>query len=987
MYTQGSSEFNTLIETPNNQSLIKRLVLVDDGTEIENVLSVNLVSSSSQDELQIGTTNMAYIEVSAVTDKILTNREVRLECGVKLSNGTIEYAPIGVYTIQKPKGDIDGISFKANDKMQKFEKPYISSLTYPTTSDKVLEELCNMCGVELATHIDNPISISEKLDGYTCREMLGYIAGIHAKFACFDRLGKLNLRWYSNIPIEKKIGLIYKFSKAENDFTVSKIELAKDAETKYTSGSGFGVVYHSNPLATQEIADSIFSKLNGFTYNATSLDILDDIRLDLGDVIKVTYLDGMDYLVPCMSLKQNFSQGSTTIEAYSKTEEENEYKYTGPTTKYIERVAHELLIANRIIATKVDAEYVQAHAITTDNLEAITANITNLVVEQIKGQYADIHLANIDIADIGQFFADSGLLKDVTIVEGHITGELDAVRINADVIKTGTLSVDRLLVTGKDSIVYQINVDSSGLTKAELEDEVYQKYLNGTNIVANSITATQLNVSEIFADKTVTNTLFAQNITATGTITGATLIGANADIEKGNIGGFSISENRLVSTNSEGNTVVLDPKGEDVRGCSVYVYSSNDDRPYGITTSGGIVAKSLYVFGGSSFYEPTEFLSGIRVTGTVLCNTIKTYQGIQVPMGQGGTYLDSVTNKDRASIYVYNASATNSYHPIITAMTSSGHTWNLGAIGDVFGFSAFKSDRATNGVDYYCWWDIAQGYMGTNFKVRATRFEFGSNFEFGLDPLGQVWASNIYIGKGSAYYVFNSSGTAINSIYMDTSNILRFGYGAGTIYVGLHGTTSRTMIFGTRIDFCANTAGTSETNPALSLVSGAGGANLYFRPTSTQGVATYLGDVSYRFNTVYCQTLDQSSDKNDKKNICDISDKYIELWDKLSVKTFRYINDDKIVRVGLIAQDVEEWALKVGLTLEDCGFIGKRYVDNDTYKGYKYSLDYISMAMITMAKVKQIVDIINQHDKRIQDLEDEIAILKSLINHMQSQYA
>jgi hypothetical protein len=140
------------------------------------------------------------------------------------------------------------------------------------------------------------------------------------------------------------------------------------------------------------------------------------------------------------------------------------------------------------------------------------------------------------------------------------------------------------------------------------------------------------------------------------------------------------------------------------------------------------------------------------------------------------------------------------------------------------------------------------------------------------------------------------------------------------------------------------------------------------------------GDISAR-------TVSQTSDRNDKKDIEDISDKYIELWDKLSVKTYRYINDDKVVRVGLIAQDVEEWALKVGLTLEDCGFIGKRYIDNDIYKGYKYSIDYISMAMITMAKVKQIVDIINQHDKRIQELEDEIAILKARINHMQSQYA
>lgn len=547
MYTLGSAEFNQIIETPNNKAIKSRLVLLDDNTIIDKIKSLILYSASCSQELQIGTTNMAYIDAEVESNLILTNREVRLECGVELSDGTVEYIPMGVFTIQKPQGDIDFVKFTANDRMQKFDYPYSSTLTYPTTDKAMLEELATMCGVTLATHIDNPITIDKALDGYTRREVLGYIAGLHGKFACFNRNGELELKWYNTDSlITKNIGLIWGFEKSDEDFTVSKIEVAKNNETTLTSGNGYGVVQHSNPLATQEIVNDLFASLNGFTYNASVVDILDDIRLDLGDVIKVTYLDGKDYLVPCMSIKQDFTQGGTNIESFAKSDTENTYRFTGPTVQYLNRMAMELLVANRVIATKVDAEYVQSHAITTDNLDAITANITNLVVDKIDGKYADIHLANIDIADIGLFFANSGLLKDVTVVDGHITGELDAVRINADVITTGTLSVDRLLVTGKDSIVYQINVDSSGLSKTELEKEVYQKYLNGTDIVANSITATQLNVSQIFADKTVTSTLFAQDITATGTITGAKLIGADAEISSGKIGGFNITSNELL---------------------------------------------------------------------------------------------------------------------------------------------------------------------------------------------------------------------------------------------------------------------------------------------------------------------------------------------------------------------------------------------------------------------------------------------------------
>ena len=118
---------------------------------------------------------MAYLDVSTITDKIITNQEFLFEVGMELSDGTIEYAPMGYFKVQSPDSDEDIVNFKAYDRMQKFEKPYTSSLTYPTNSSQILNELCATCGVELATPIASPITITDKLDGYTCREILGYI--------------------------------------------------------------------------------------------------------------------------------------------------------------------------------------------------------------------------------------------------------------------------------------------------------------------------------------------------------------------------------------------------------------------------------------------------------------------------------------------------------------------------------------------------------------------------------------------------------------------------------------------------------------------------------------------------------------------------------------------------------------------------------------------------------------------------------------------
>lgn len=222
------------------------------------------------------------------------------------------------------------------------------------------------------------------------------------------------------------------------------------------------------------------------------------------------------------------------------------------------------LFSENIIGNSAILHTLQSNIISAEYIRSAVASIGYLTIDDADVRYADIELANIDIADVGRFFADSGILTNVVIDEGAVTGTLNGVRINADVITTGTLGVDRLLVTGTDSIVYQINVDSSGLSQQELTDEKYKKYLNGTDIVANSITATQiaastitaneLNIVNIFGNQAVINQIFAQDVTATGTITGATLEGAVIKTKEGEIGKWYIDSNGIYHTDASNNT-------------------------------------------------------------------------------------------------------------------------------------------------------------------------------------------------------------------------------------------------------------------------------------------------------------------------------------------------------------------------------------------------------------------------------------------------
>ena len=628
MYNEGSAEFNELINKSGGNALITRFTFSDFSIEKFTKLEY-YGGSNNSDDIAIGTTNMAYLDVGTVTDKIITNQEFLFEVGMELSDGTIEYAPMGYFKVQSPDSDEDIVNFKAYDRMQKFEKPYVSSLTYPTNSSQILNELCATCGVELATPIASPITITDKLDGYTCREILGYIAGIHGFFACFDRYGKLNLRWYSETPIEKQIGLIWSLTKSQSNYKVEKITIAKDTETTYTSGTGISGINHSNPYATQEIADSIYTSLGNFTYRPCEISMLDDIRIDPWDMLKVTYLDGSVLTIPVMSLEHSFTSGETKVKSFGKTDTENEYNYSGPVTQAMDRMSTELLVANRIIATKVDAEWVNAHTVTADKLEATNARVetleaTSLTAETADLRYANITLANIDtanvdVANIGLLFTKVGLIDRATIVDGHITGFLDAVEINANNITAGTLIADRILLKGSENgLLYALN-NLGELTSTEVDTLdgtiLTQRTVTVDKLVANSITANELDVTNIFGNSAVlstlvsqeafinaistnkvvvgaynksqsiidniyspgtttidggkittnsiksrsidVNNLFAQNITATGTITGAKLYGTYIESNGGKIGGWNIYNRYLQCRGIENTTNIL----------------------------------------------------------------------------------------------------------------------------------------------------------------------------------------------------------------------------------------------------------------------------------------------------------------------------------------------------------------------------------------------------------------------------------------------
>lgn len=203
-------------------------------------------------------------------------------------------------------------------------------------------------------------------------------------------------------------------------------------------------------------------------------------------------------------------------------------------------------------------DILSSKAITTENLSAKVADLGYLSAESADLKYANIKLSNIEVADIAILFTEVGLIDRATIVEGHITGFLDSVEVNAANITAGTLVADRILLKGENGLLYSLN--NLGELQSKTIDTLdgyilTDRTVNADKIVAKSITANELDVEKVFADSAVIKKIFSQDVTATGTITGATLKGANAEIDNGLIGGFEIQTNGLSKNYTENSSL------------------------------------------------------------------------------------------------------------------------------------------------------------------------------------------------------------------------------------------------------------------------------------------------------------------------------------------------------------------------------------------------------------------------------------------------
>lgn len=489
---QSTAAFGTLVQ---QDSRTFKCLLTYGETSITTVRSIKFTGGSEgEDDFSLGSTMSQYIEV-AIPGKglVVEGTEMLLQIGMDV-NGKTEYIPMGYFTAGKPQKADDQITFTAYDRMMKTERTFSMSGSNTDTVN-VLKKIAEITGVPVTTAGFTAISMKVP-KGYSCREVLSYVAQLHGSFAVCNRKGQIELHTYADSGYKVKPGRYWgNFEHNDYAFNVTRMVCATGEDKNGTSisitaGSGTRSISLSNPFMTQAVLNKILASFKNFSYMPGTLKMLGDPRLDPWDILTVEDLSGNTYKVPIMKLEWEYDGGLTySVEAVGLSEEETNADYKGPQTKEMERYYAQLVMIDRAMINKLDVETAKITYASIKELDVVKEN-----VEEINAKKANIDLANVNNAWIEKGVLKDGSIGSAAIHEGAVTNAkiadatIEAGKIkslNADSIVAGTIKTERLIITGpdgQDSIVKAINI-ANGVSEAEV---------NGQKIQAASIDVVDL---------------------------------------------------------------------------------------------------------------------------------------------------------------------------------------------------------------------------------------------------------------------------------------------------------------------------------------------------------------------------------------------------------------------------------------------------------------------------------------------------------------
>ena len=278
-------------------------------------------ANSNNEEFTLGGTVSATVEIVLNKGKVnceFAGRQITVELVVEN-----EALPMGVYYVTEPRADDDLLTVVACDALgTKFEREYkpIDGFLFDVGVSSIgfLRALCERRGVEVDTRnlVDIPLKVSP--DGFTERQVIGFIAALNGGFAVIDRNGVLRIRSYVQCDTRVTPDDYYEggLEKADHTFVVQWIKCyneAADLTMVMGDMAASQGIYLESIWMTNEILSELWDKLQGFCYTPVmELSFLGNPLIDVGDIIILEDLSGTSLKIPIMKISHEYDGGVIT---------------------------------------------------------------------------------------------------------------------------------------------------------------------------------------------------------------------------------------------------------------------------------------------------------------------------------------------------------------------------------------------------------------------------------------------------------------------------------------------------------------------------------------------------------------------------------------------------------------------------------------------------------------------------------------------------
>ena len=321
---------------------------------VQGSLSIDRYSVSNS-KIEVGSAVAAELTLKLKNDDgkydntVFEGAEVFVKIGIKKwdahrwENAVIHWIPCGYFTIDEPPRALSTITISALDRMILFDKTVaISKLSFPMTVADLLNKICTICGVTLATDItrlpnkDYQITAYPEGQDLTYRTLLQWCAALTGTCAFMNYDGNLELKWYEQTDLTISPSERYNSDMQENDVAITGIYFKDAANTEYIAGTDdYCLDLSSNGLLqdnVQVVLDTLYVSLKGFSYRPYTATIKSAPYIYPMDMIHYEDAKGEvhDTIITNVTFGINLS---TSIAGKGETTQKQKYSQGGGLTK------------------------------------------------------------------------------------------------------------------------------------------------------------------------------------------------------------------------------------------------------------------------------------------------------------------------------------------------------------------------------------------------------------------------------------------------------------------------------------------------------------------------------------------------------------------------------------------------------------------------------------------------------------------------------